>query len=101
MAYLHCHTPNCGWSQDDFWDKSYNPIRYMLDWEDSLLDKFNEPFPGEKDTEGMTYGQVVALEMERAAQSIREMKWHTDEEWQEAKDTAVCPRCGKQNFDID
>ncbi len=20
MAYLHCHTKNCGWSQDDFWD---------------------------------------------------------------------------------
>ena len=27
MAYLHCHTPGCGWSQDDFWSESgWNPI---------------------------------------------------------------------------
>lgn len=28
MAYLHCHTKNCGWEQDDFWDKEgYNPFK--------------------------------------------------------------------------
>ena len=28
MAYVHCH--NCPWSQDDFWNKKYNPVRYFL-----------------------------------------------------------------------
>ena len=32
MAYLHCHTKDCGWSQDDFWDKSYNP--FTRTWND-------------------------------------------------------------------
>ena len=42
MAYLHCHTKDCGWSQDDFYsfkfDKrklffigGYNPISKILD----------------------------------------------------------------------
>ena len=26
MAYLHCHTKGCNWSQDDFYSKSYNPL---------------------------------------------------------------------------
>ena len=28
MAYLHCHTKNCGWSQDDFWDY-HKPKKFM------------------------------------------------------------------------
>jgi len=24
MAYLHCH--KCGWAQEDFWNKDYNPL---------------------------------------------------------------------------
>ena len=31
MAYLHCHTKGCGWSQDDFYSKSYNPITKIID----------------------------------------------------------------------
>ena len=37
MAYLHCHS--CEWQQDDFWNNVYNPIRYLLNWEDDLLTK--------------------------------------------------------------
>lgn len=28
MAYVHCHS--CPWSQDDFWNKSYNPVRFFF-----------------------------------------------------------------------
>ena len=26
MTYLHCHTKDCGWSQDDFYSMRYNPL---------------------------------------------------------------------------
>src|ERR1700739_690240 len=28
MAYVHCHS--CPWSQDDFWDRGYNPLRFFF-----------------------------------------------------------------------
>lgn len=28
MAVLHCHT--CGWEQDDFWRKTYNPLTKLV-----------------------------------------------------------------------
>ncbi len=100
--YLHCH--NCDWSQDDFWDKSYNPIRYLLDWEENLLEKFDEDFPGELDTKGMTYGDVIAREVDRAAITIRSMMWYTYEDWKKDKaaGTAKCPNCSSsEHFDTD
>ena len=101
--YVHCH--KCGWSQDDFWEKNgYNPLRYMLDWEEQLIDKFNEPFPGEKDTEGMSYGEVIAREMTNGAKQILHQKWHTYDDYKKAKEngTAICPKCGSSDqLDID
>lgn len=32
MSYLHCHTKGCGWSQDDFYSKRYNPFTKI--WSD-------------------------------------------------------------------
>lgn len=101
--YLHCH--KCGWSQDDFWVKdSYNPLRHMLDWEERLIDKFNEPFPGEQDTKGMTYREVIAREMKNGAEQILHMKWATYEDYKKAKEEGIakCPKCGSsKDFDID
>ena len=100
--YLHCH--NCEWSQDDFWDKGYNPLKYLLDWEQSLLNKADLPFPGEKDTAGMTYAQVIAREMKQGADVVLSMKWHTHEDYLKAKEdgTLICPKCGStEHFDID
>ena len=101
--YLHCH--KCGWSQDDYWTKSYNPIRFLLNWEEELLnEKFNQLFPGEKDTKGMTYREVIALELEKHAKIIRNMKWVTHEEFLNDYHTgkAKCPKCGSsKDFDID
>lgn len=99
MAYLHCHS--CGWSQDDFWTKGYNPLRFMFEtWEEILLEKFNEKFPTEDDRY-MTYGEIIAQEMENTAKKIKNMKWHTFEEWKKVQYSAVCPICGHKNFDID
>jgi hypothetical protein len=107
MAYLHCH--NCGWSQDDFWDKNYNVVRSLLDWEDSLLgEKFNEIFPGNSNRENnlsrFTFKEVIARELEHHANIIRNMKWRTDVEFQRDYKLGIakCPHCGsKKDFDID
>ena len=103
MSYLHCH--KCGWSQDDFWTKGYNPIRFLLNWEEELLnEKFNEQFPGEKDTRGLTYQDVIAKELERHANTIRKMKWRTQDEFfkDHKAGIAKCPMCGsRDHFDID
>ena len=101
--YLHCH--NCDWSQDDFWDKGYNPLKSMMYWEEALLEKPNMLFPGELDTKGMTYAQVIAKEMQRSAQQILAMEWHTLDEFNKVKEKGgiqQCPKCGSSDhFDMD
>ncbi|HPI81931.1 MAG TPA: hypothetical protein PK122_01745 [Candidatus Paceibacterota bacterium] len=37
MAYLHCHTKDCHWSQDDFWNYRFNEWKawkkfFLLKW---------------------------------------------------------------------
>jgi hypothetical protein len=107
MSYLHCH--NCGWSQDDFWTKSYNAIRFLLNWEEELLnDKFFQKFPGDsqwkKEKGDITYQEAIAQELEKHARTIRHMKWRTREEFDKDRhiEIAACPNCGsKKDFDID
>ena len=97
--YIRCN--ECEWSQDDFWQKGgYNPLRYMMDWEDQLIDKFSVPFDGELDTKGMTYGQVIARDMVNGAKQILKQKWATIEDFKKAKEngTAICPKCGSKQF---
>jgi len=116
MAYLHCHTKNCGWSQDDFWDQNgYTPfrediIKYLeksLFKEKIYFDKYffeeNPYIPYWKDEKGWycTGKDMVACNLENRARRIRNMLVKTEEEFIEKKDTLVCPCCGKQNWDID
>ena len=41
------------------------------------------------------------LELVAEWKNFRRMKWWTWEGWKKARDTAVCPKCGERNFDID
>ena len=95
MPYLHCH--NCDWSQDDFWSKDYNPIRFMLNWEEQLLDskKIKEKFPNDE----KTYQEIIAEQTERAARRIRNMHYMSIEEYRNSD--RKCPKCGKQRLDVD
>jgi hypothetical protein len=38
MSYVYCR--NCGWSQDDFWGKSYNPFEVIRNknWHDDIYE---------------------------------------------------------------
>ena len=157
MAYLHCHTEGCEWSQDDFWELfyinkwekrwwkkirlGYNPISKMWDdikwlWKPKWmkLDKWIiddiTKYTGvnvkvrEVQTENVdwihalnhghdpqqpryyTEYQVFSwswlwVEFVKEWKNFRKMKWWTTKSWEKAKDTAVCPKCGKRNFDID
>lgn len=107
MAYLHCHTKNCGWEQDDFYSvDGYNPIMYLKNWmEDLCGDDIDKPFTDDalflRQNGNMTTREVIAREFDKYAKRIREMKWVTYEQWKRDKDSAVCPKCGERNFDID
>ena len=96
MAYLHCHS--CGWQQDDFYSvDGYNPAKYLKTWMRKLCsDDIDKP-----SKTGLTYRALIAQEFEDYACEIRKMKWITHEQWLRDKHTARCPKCGKQDFDID
>ena len=98
-AYLHCH--ECGWSQDDFWTKTYNPLRYLQEWEKDLLsNKLDEQFTDDaeflRENGNITLREVIARECEKAAENIRNMKFMKEPDL----GTARCPNCGF-SLDID
>ncbi len=121
MAYLHCHTKSCGWSQDDFWTRRYNPftklwsdikwlirprIMEMDDWyvddlikyTNVLLWRFRVEFNGQA---RVFSWQWLWLEFRREIKSVRRQKWWTWKSWKKERDAAVCPKCGLRDFDID
>jgi hypothetical protein len=87
--YVRCQ--HCSWTQDDYWDEGYNPIKSLQEWQEILLDfeKLEEPFPTEPGDPPRTYREVVAQECERAARKIREMAFLTLEEGRASN----CPLC--------
>jgi len=104
MAYLHCH--NCKWQQDDFWDRSYNPLRSLLNWEDALLDRnLDESFTDDADFVeehgNLTVREALIAQLARVSRRIRDMNWRTQEEWLAvAREVRTCPECGSV-LDID
>jgi hypothetical protein len=99
-AYVHCHT--CEWSQDDFWSKDYNPVRFLLNWEDDLLsERLDQPFTDDagfiKENGNLTLREVIARECEQAAEKIRSMNFLSEDEWHANN---KCPKCGAA-LDID
>ena len=103
MAYLHCH--RCFWSQDDFWDENYNPITFLernytkdllhKDLED-LLETQQFTIRGKAFITTLTRREFIARELERHADTIRNMYWRTTEEAKGKK----CPVCSGE-LDID
>ncbi len=116
MAYLHCHTKNCGWSQDDFWDENYNPVNFSQDsdlFKNLMSDKLYFLDENSLKEMGIKYykdegnkiyfygGDYVIWKLQRRINRISRMIVKTYKEFLERKDTLKCPRCGLQNFDID
>lgn len=111
MAYLHCH--NCNWSQDDFWDESYNPITFIeKNYTKELLEepldritKQDAEVHGEDGwhhfIEKLTNRERVARVLENHARTVRRMKYRTMEEFEKMNPEKKCPNCGQQELDID
>lgn len=104
--YVHCHS--CPWSQDDFYDESYNPAKYLMDWNDYLFgdrsSRLDELFSDDteflRENGPLTAREVIAREYEKFARRIREMKWVTYQSFKNDPDK-VCPSCGSADLDID
>jgi hypothetical protein len=99
MSFVHCH--QCHWSQDDFWSEHYNPINYLQNFEKDLLTKDidavcihaadTESCYGQKEGD-VSYREMIARSLERAARHIRKMAWRNMEEYKAGG--RRCPKCG-------
>ena len=118
MSYLHCHTKNCGWSQDDFWTLDYNIFTKI--WTDLKWLKKPEMIIFDKHfvDELVEYTKVplyrietvfgtkvfswnwLLLEIIKDLKLARKQKWWTYKSFKDDKN-AVCPKCGIKCFDID
>ena len=125
MSYLHCHEEGCGWAQDDFWSKRYNPITKI--WSNvkwlikPRLVEFDIGFYNYDRINLIKYTKVyvffwknkrgffncfswnlLLLEIVKDIKNALRQKWWTYAAFKKAYDNgAVCPNCGKRNFDID
>ncbi len=100
MSYVHCH--GCGWTQDDFWDKDYNPIAFLFNMfgQDILTKDLDELM--KNGTQGnITRREWIAQQLEIHANLIRKQKYRTFEELQAKNREGICPNCGKLQLDID
>jgi len=100
MAVLHCHT--CGWEQDDFWRKTYNPLTKLVQlfswlWIPRYI-KFDEELYGRK---YIFSWHMLSIRIVEEIVNIMNMRWWTEKDWEKDKETAACPKCGDRNFDID
>ena len=115
MAYLHCHS--CDWSQDDFWSRRYNPLtkawrdikwlwmpRFITFdmWLINDLQKYTRVPLIKINRNHIFSWNWWLLEIVKEWKLFREQKWWTWESWEkENKDKAICPNCGKKDFDMD
>ena len=98
--YIYCRS--CKWEQDDYWSKSYNPLRSLLDWEDALLNQdLDAPCPGGLDNGTHTWRDVIITEIEHRATRVRNMQYRTPEEKRIKNPDDICPSCGKKTLATD
>ena len=111
MAYLHCHTKNCGWSQDDFYyfkfNKrklffigGYNPISKILDSIESYIKprmlKWDRHFVNYDAVELQEYTKIkirfnennecfswswLILEIVKDIKNAKNMRWWSYKSW--------------------
>jgi len=99
--YLYCK--NCGWEQDDFWDKNYNPLKSLIDWQETLLDfdKLDRKKRYEVDRDSVIYRtprEMVTLYCEEAIRKIKNQVFLTFDDVK--NEEYKCPNCFN-HLDID
>jgi hypothetical protein len=129
MAYLHCHTKDCRWSQDDFWNYNwtwkafkhfitfkwqkrsfgYNPFSILLEdihtWGKPRRIKMDSHWLKENGIKGDSVHSWFLLRkgFRRYKNVKKRMVYKTWDAWRKARDNGkpVCPNCGKPNWDMD
>lgn len=122
MSYLHCHTKGCGWSQDDFYSKRYNPftkiwsdVKWLINpkhmkMDDSIvkdLIKYTKipvyKIATERNQITVFSWNWLLLEIVKDIKVAVETKWWTYKKFKKDYDAgkALCPKCKQNNFDID
>ena len=107
--YVHCN--KCDWSQDDFYDESYNPAKWLSKEFDSQLfgkdtKKLSEvlrckEFLYDKPIRSdMTVQENIARWYEHFADCIRNMKWTTYRQYSRDPNK-TCPLCGSTDLSTD
>ena len=99
MAYVHCHA--CKWGQDDFWSRSYNPLRCLL----RDIHDYARP----RMTKGGVFGRpmhtwsLLCWSVYHKFLRVWGMRWWTERAYRNAcfNGTAVCPRCGNRKLCVD
>jgi hypothetical protein len=121
MAYVHCHT--CGWTQDDFWSKKYNPVRSILKHDMYLLrsqyirvdlyyvqhTKLTLLLRLTTRVDGKYYAHSWLLlwrSLRRCCKLLPAQVWWTQASWQRAiaknhNRYPNCPACGDDTLDVD
>lgn len=130
MAYLHCHTKNCNWSQDDFWDFSfgkygywtipftkigwgYNPFSLFLSyvftkkgywWPRRIMyDRYCMKDHGWTRPDPHSWW-LAWQEFKRIFKAFKRQKWWTERDFKRDHRLRIarCPNCSRSdNFDID
>ena len=94
MSYIYCG--NCGWGQDDYWSKSYNPIKFLQNYEDEVLQPdLDALVPWDKNT---TYRQVVIAALESAITKVKKMVYTTREQERIQNPQHLCPACKQHSL---
>lgn len=99
MSYLHCH--NCGWQQDDYWSKGYNPIRFLQNFEEDILQPDIDAVVHWDKTNSTTYRQVVLAALEKATEKVKNMVYATREQYRAKNVKRLCPVCEQHSLDED
>lgn len=107
MAYLHCH--NCDFNQDDYWSEDgWNPVKSFESDKDTLLSKdldevvhMDSNWLREHGRESVTRRDLVVLHLRQIIACVEGMVYRTPEELLEKNPERRCPKCGKQELDVD
>src|SRR5260221_5224142 len=93
MSYIYCG--NCGWEQDDYWHKGYNPIKFLQNYEDEVLQPDLDA-PAKNST--FTYRQVVLAALEKAMKKVSNMVYTTREQERIQNPEHLCPVCKQHSL---
>src|SRR5258706_53462 len=94
MSYIYCS--NCKWEQDDYWHKGYNPIRFLLNYEEQVLQPdLDAIVPWDK---VITYRQVVLAALENATKKVQTMVYPIRDQERIQNPKHLCPVCGQHSL---